>query len=194
MAGRWVFGYGSLVSPTSFATTLGRGLRPGVDFFEAELAGFGRRWNYGVMHTEGATIDERGIEQAWTIVALGLVEVAGETVNGIVGWVDDAELVDLDRRERHYDRVDVTALATVHGVGHVAGEIVTYVPRPEAQRHYEAARDDGRAAVERRYWNLVDDAFAALGADRRARYHATTPAPDVPVVELRRRPSRRQRG
>ncbi|MCG7754891.1 hypothetical protein, partial [Flavihumibacter cheonanensis] len=92
-----------------------------------------------------------------------------------------------------YDRVDVTALAAVHGVGDVSGEIVTYVPRPEAQRHYEAARDLGRAAVERRYWDLVDDAFAALGADHHQRYHATTPAPDVPVVELQRRPSHWQR-
>jgi cation transport regulator ChaC len=192
MAGRWVFGYGSLVSPVSFGVTLGRDPRPGVDFFEAELAGFGRRWNYGVMHTEGTTVDDRGVEQAWTIVALGLVAAQDETVNGIVGWVDDVELVALDRRERHYDRVDVTALATVHGGG-VSGEIVTYVPRPEAQRHHEAARDLGRAAVEQRYWDLVDDAFAALGAGHRERYHATTPTPDVPVLELQRRPSPWQR-
>lgn len=188
-----MFGYGSLVSPVSFGATLGRELRPGVDFFEAELTGFGRRWNYGVMHTEGTTTDHLGVEQAWTIVALGLVAAPDETVNGIVGWVDDVELGELDRRERHYDRVDVTALATVHAPGDVPGEIVTYVPRLEARRHYEAARDLGRAAVERRYWELVDDAFAALGADRHERYHATTPAPDVPVVELQRRPSHWQR-
>ena len=57
MAGRWVFGYGSLVSPTSFGATLGRELRPGRDLFEAELVDYGRRWNYGVMHTEGTTTE-----------------------------------------------------------------------------------------------------------------------------------------
>lgn len=187
MAGRWVFGYGSLVSPTSFGATLGRELRPGRDLFEAELVDYGRRWNYGVMHTEGTTTEPDGAERAWTIVALGVVAAAGETVNGVVGWVDDAELAALDRRERHYDRVDVTGHATVDGG--VSGEIVTYVPRLEAQRHYEAARDAGRAAVELRYWQLVDRAFAELGPDRHQRYHATTPRPDVPIVELRRRPS-----
>ena len=62
--GVWVFGYGSLVDPSSFSATIGRELQPGVDFFEAEVAGLGRRWNYGVMHASasgpgpsGATID-----------------------------------------------------------------------------------------------------------------------------------------
>lgn len=190
MAGCWVFGYGSLVCPASFGTTLGRELRPGVDFFEAELAGFGRRWNYGVMHTEGTTIEDGGAERAWTIVALGVVPAEGETANGVVGWVDAAELPGLDRRERHYDRVDVTARVRASGIpaGGPAVAVVTYVPRPEARRHYEDARDAGRAAVERRYWDHVDGAFAALGEDRRARYHATTPPPDVPIVDLLRLP------
>ena len=190
MAGTWVFGYGSLVSPTSFGATLGRELRPGVDFLEAEVDGFGRRWNYGVMHTEGTSVEEDGSSRTWTIVALGVVASAGEHVNGVVGWVDDGELARLDRRERHYDRVDVTARTTVHGgtSGGRRGPIVTYVPRPEARRHFESARDAGSAAIERRYWHLVDGAFAALGPDRRARYHATTPAPGLPIVELARRP------
>lgn len=189
MAGRWVFGYGSLVSPASFGATLGRELRPGVDFFEAELAGFGRRWNYGVMHTEGTSTDVDGSAATWTIVALGLVRSDEEHVNGVVGWVDDTEIEALDRRERHYDRVDVTASATVHASPAGPGlPVVTYVPRPEARRHFEAARDGGRAAIERRYWDLVDGAFAALGPDRHARYHATTPSPGLPIVELQRRP------
>lgn len=189
MGGRWVFGYGSLVSPVSFGATLGRELRPGIDFFEAEVSGFGRRWNYGVMHTEGTSTDADGSETTWTIVALGVVPADGERVNGVVGWVDDAELAALDRRERHYDRVDVTASATVHGwVGEGGAPVVTYVPRPEARRHFEAAQERGRAAIERRYWDLVDGAFAALGPDRRARYHDTTPSPGLPIVELRRRP------
>lgn len=185
MSGVWVFGYGSLVSPLSFGHTLGRELRHGVDFFEAEVADFGRRWNYGVIHTTGWWGEDGLSEEEWTIVALGVVPAAGETTNGVVGWVDDTELAALDRRERYYDRVDVTATATVAG-GEVSGPIVTYVPRAEAVGHYEAARDRGRAAIQQRYWELVDDAFAAFGEDRRERYHATTPDPDVPVLPLRR--------
>ena len=190
MAVTWVFGYGSLVSPTSFGATLGRVLRPGVDFLEAEVEGFGRRWNYGVMHTEGVSIDADGSTRTWTIVALGVVPAVGEQVNGIVARVDDRELARLDRRERHYDRVEVTSRTTVHAAAPAVGSdtIVTYVPRREARRHHESARDAGTAAVEQRYWDLVDGAFAALGPDRRARYHATTPGPGIPIVDLQRRP------
>lgn len=182
-----MFGYGSLVSPTSFGGTLGRQLQLGVDVLEAEVNGFGRRWNYGVMHTRGLTDGPDGPKE-WTIVALGVVPSASETVNGVIGWVGEHELAGLDRRERHYDRVDVSHLVNVPDWRGPDAPVVTYVPRVEARRHYEAARDDGRAAIEQRYWNLVDTAFAALGPDRHERYHATTPSPDIPVVEMRREP------
>lgn len=185
MSGLWVFGYGSLVSPASFGHTLGRSLRPGIDLHEAEIGGYGRRWNYGVASMRGETDEPDGSVRYWTIVALGIVESRDETVNGVIGWVEGDELVALDLREQQYDRVDVTGLATVHGI-EVRGPIVTYVPRREPRALYESARDRGEAAVERRYWDLVDGAFADLGADRRERYRATTPAPDVPIVAMRR--------
>ena len=184
MSGVWVFGYGSLVSPESFGHTLGRSLTLGSDFHEAEIRGYGRRWNYGVMSVVGESTEAGGATREWAIVALGIVEAAGETVNGVIGWVSDAELPALDRRERNYDRVDVTHLATTNERVH--DPIVTYVPQEQPQRWYEAARARGTAAVEQRYWDLVDLAFADLGADRRERYHATTPAPDVPIVAMRR--------
>jgi len=182
MAGRWVFGYGSLVSPVSFGHTLRRELTPGVDFFEAELAGFGRRWNYGT-DTVFTAVGPDGIERDdWVFVALGLVRAEHETTNGVIGWVDDGELEALDRRERRYDRVDVTDLTTL-GVGVPLGApIVTYVPRAEPIAIYESARARGVAAITTRYWDLVDDAFADLGEDRRKRYHATTPDPGLPVL------------
>ena len=68
----------------------------------------------------------------------------------------------------------------------VTGPIVTYVPRPEPQELYLAARDRGDAAVEQRYWDLVDGAFDDLGRDRRDRYRSTTPPPDVPILAMRR--------
>jgi len=179
-----VFGYGSLVDPESFADTLGRSLQPGLDLFEAELAGFGRRWNYGVMHSTGRAVGLDGGSTDYTLVALGIVEAERETVNGVIGWVTDEELVGLDRRERHYDRVEVTRQVSVGGAGHVDGPIVVYVPRAEAVAHYESARDRGVAAIERRYWELVDAAFASLGEDAHVRYRATTPAPEVPILVL----------
>lgn len=188
MSGAWVFGYGSLVSPESFGHTLGRALTPGVDFVEAEVTGYGRRWNYGVMSVVGESIEDDGSRKEWTIVALGLVASPDETVNGVVGWVTADELPKLDRRERNYDRIDVSDRTTFGGGAAVelTGPVVTYVPRPEPLQWYRDARDRGTAAVERRYYDLVDGAFADLGPDRRQRYHATTPAPEVPVIEMTR--------
>lgn len=175
--GRWIFGYGSLVNPVSLGVTLGRPLAVGDDFHYAVLEGFGRRWNYGVGHATGW---HAGAE--YHIVALGLVTAPTETANGVVAWVRDDELVRLDRREADYDRVDVTAAVDAP----VAGPVETYVPRPAAVARYEAARDAGTAAVEQRYWDLVAGAFAGFGVAERRRYLDTTPAPDVPVLELTR--------
>ena len=188
-ASTWVFGYGSLVDPASLGRTLGRTVTPGADFLEAELAGWGRRWNYGVGRvpamwrtTDGTLVDD-GV-----IVALGLVAAPTEDVNGIVARVSDAELAALDLRERDYDRLDVTDAVEVQEtvIGHVgaADRIVTYVPRPSAVQRYEAARDSGQAGIRSSYWGLVDAAFAVLGSDRLARYRSTTPSPDVPVVVM----------
>jgi len=184
--GMWIFGYGSLVDPSSFGATIGRALRPGADFFEAELTGYGRRWNYGVMHSSASGPGPDDTLVDYTLVALGIVRAPDEAVNGVIGWVEAEELALLDRRERHYDRIDVTEATIVHGAGELSGSIAVYFPRPEAVAHYEHARDAGRAAIEQRYWDLVDHAFAKFGAEALVRYRTTTPAPDVPVMALSR--------
>lgn len=187
MSGRWVFGYGSLVSPHSFGHTLGRALQPGVDFFEAEIDGYGRRWNYGTSSMFTAPLRPGDEPQEWMFVALGVTAAVDETTNGVVGWVMESEFAELDRREREYDRVDVTHLATLDPAAYeFVGDapIVTYVPRTGPVVAYEEAKVSGTAAITKRYWDLVDGAFADLGADRHQRYHATTPSPDIPIVEM----------
>ncbi len=183
MADTWVFGYGSLVDPRSLARTIDRLAEIGVDAFQADLAGFGRRWNYGTLAV-GESVDEPGRE--WRIVALGLEAAADESVNGLIARVDDDDLAALDRRERNYDRVDVTAAMTI-AVDIDVGAVVTYVPRAEPVERFEQARADGTAAISKRYWDLVDNAFAALGPGQQERYRATTPDAGIPVVELHER-------
>lgn len=184
MAGRWIFGYGSLVSPVSFGRTLGRELQFAVDVFEATLTGYGRRWNYATAFGFSAASEPGAPVTDWVAVALGLERAEAETTNGVVVWVDDHELADLDRRERRYDRVDVGDLCVVDGGPAISAPVQTYVPHAVAVTDYEAARDRGGAAVARHYWELVDAAFVALGDDRRERYLATTPPPDVPIVTV----------
>ena len=178
----WVFGYGSLVSPTSLERTLGRPVPTDRDWVLAVLRGYGRRWNYGSRTVRADwEIDGRPVERG-LIVALGLVEAPGDWCNGAVAAVSDDELALLDRRERDYDRVDVTD--RIDPAGTISGPVVTYVPRTRAVARYVEHRDEGRAAVSRRYFDLVRTAFDDLGPGEAERFEASTPAPAVPVIDL----------
>lgn len=177
----WIFGYGSLVSPTSMAATIGRTVAPG-DTAIAHLDGFGRRWNYGSMHLRGDWQLDGNHVRRGLVVSLGIVRSDAETCNGRVVRVTDDELEMLDWRERDYERTDVSDMIRRDDGGDDS-VVWTYVPRATAIERYLDARDRGRAAIRRSYWELVDAAFGELGGDHRSRY-ATTPAPDVPVVEM----------
>lgn len=186
----WVFGYGSLVSPTSAARTIGRRFVAGVDATTATLHGYGRRWNYGSL-TQRGTWRTDGGEVHGTVVALGLEPLDGASCGGVVLRVDPDEVARLDRREADYDRVDVTAqvevgidVGTPTGPAFVDAPVVTYVPRPSAVERYLVARDAGRAAVRRDYWDLVHGAFDALGPGHLDAFVVTTPVPDIPVVDV----------
>jgi dephospho-CoA kinase len=177
----WVFGYGSLVSPTSMATTIGRTPAPD-DIVVGRLLGYGRRWNYGSMHLRGTWHHDGVHVEQGVVVSLGLVPAADECCNGVAVRVTAEELSALDWRERDYERTVVTEQIGAEGLPSGA-VVVTYVPRTSAVERYESARDAGIAGIRQSYWELVDEAFATLGADHLDEYRRT-PAPDVPVVEM----------
>jgi dephospho-CoA kinase len=180
-SGHWIFGYGSLVSPASMATTIGRTVA--VDgVMVAHLDGFGRRWNYGSLHLRGDWSHDGVQVRQGLVVSLGLVASSAESCNGVIVRVTDDEIAQLDWRERDYERNDVTDLIRLE-VADAVERVSTYVPRPSAIERYEHARDDGRAAIRQSYVELVAAAFRDLGGDHLDRYR-TTPPPDVPVVDM----------
>lgn len=184
----WVFGYGSLVSPVSLGSTIGRLPQRGEDFLAAECRGWERRWNYGYVidptryvGTEVSRID--------TVVALGITPSANAVMNGVIAAVSESELAELDERERRYQQIDVTsAVALLEGEAteFLIDRVVTYVPTQGPITDYVDARDRGRAGIEIRYWNLVNNAFDELLPGAGDRFRATTPEPDVPVVDVSR--------
>ncbi len=184
MSRTWLFGYGSLVSPASLASTIGRD--PGDGMHIAHVDGFGRRWNYGSKVLRGDWIHNDREVVGGLVVSLGVVAATGESCNGVVFDVDDDELAALDWRERDYERVDITDLTNVEA-DRFDGRVQVYVPRPSSIERYEVARDEGRAAIRQSYWTLVEDAFAALGDDH-AEWYERTPAPDIPVADIRLHP------
>lgn len=177
----WIFGYGSLVSPASMATTIGRTVAP-TDVAVAHLDGYGRRWNYGSLHLRGDWHHD-GVEVTQgLVVSLGLVASDAESCNGVIVRVTAEELAMLDWRERDYERTDVSDMIRLDG-DPIGDRVMTYVPRASAVERYEQARDHGRAGIRQSYWELVQGAFGELGDDHLERY-AATQAPDIPVVDL----------
>jgi dephospho-CoA kinase len=183
----WLFAYGSLVSPVSLASTIGRTITLGDGMHVAQLAGWRRAWNYGseVLRGDWTLPDGREIVGG-LVVSLGVVAGSEWSMNGVVFAVDDEELADLDWRERAYDRVDVTESITLECTDHadaIDGPVGMYVPRPAAIERYEQHREAGTAGIRRSYWDLVDEAFAEIGAGHQQLYR-TTPPPDVPIVDI----------
>lgn len=179
----WVFGYGSLASPASLGRTLGRDVSLGDDAFPAVLDGFARRWNYGSPRDPFSWDVDGHRTDAGVLIFLGIVAAAGDRTNGVVAEVSDDELGALDRRERDYDRVEVTRAVAWRNGSAAAHRVVTYVPRPSSLDRYERARDERRAAVRRAYWDLCHEAFGALGRAHLDHF-LTTPEPDVPILEI----------
>ncbi len=95
----WIFGYGSLVSPASMATTIGRTIASN-DVVVAHLDGYGRRWNYGSMHLRGDWQHEGVDVTQGLVVSLGLAAASDESCNGVIVRVTTDELARLDWRER----------------------------------------------------------------------------------------------
>ncbi len=182
--GAWIFGYGSLVSPTSLARTIGRAVDARSEIFVAHLAGFGRRWNYGSLNLRGDWHHDGVDVEGGVVISLGLGTSGDERCNGVVVRVSDDELEALDWRERDYERTDITDQVDVEIDERLDAPVVTYVPRPSAIERYVAARDARRGAVRASYWQLVHAAFGDLGGEHPELFEET-PAPDVPVVDMR---------
>lgn len=101
-----IFGYGSLLAPHSINRTIPGFLESDISLIPVTLAGWTRTWtavypNNGDLHHEDGTkpdgIAFMNVERAPSDEALGVVFV-----------VDDHGIAALDKREKLYDRIDVT--------------------------------------------------------------------------------------
>ena len=174
-----VFGYGSLLTSGPAAD----GMLP------ARLRGFRRRW--GVAMDNRRTIAgykvyvdaESGDRPPVYVTFLDIAESPSGWVNGVVFPVDDGELAALDRRERNYERCDVSGL--VDG-GRGRGRVWAYTGRMEARDRYRRGAEDGSAVVSRPYLEHVRAGFAALGGEMLRDFDRSTDPPAVPLRDLRR--------
>ncbi len=90
------------------------------------------------------------------VAYLSIAPAAGESVDGIAFAVTDAELAALDRRERNYDRRDVTELIDAN----LDGRIWAYVGSAAGRRRLRTGRRRGTAVVSHGYLETVSSAVA----------------------------------
>jgi cation transport regulator ChaC len=172
-----VFAYGSLVDPRSAAQTIGRR----VALEPARLDGWRRRWSQARDNPRAEktfAIEPSGELPPW-ILGLNLERAPeaheDESPNGGLIEVTAVELAALDRRERRYDRVEVTIPSHADRFT----KIFAYTAKPA---HF-APQPPAGAAIVAAYAKTVEGAFAAMGSGAVETYRTTTGPPPVEPVD-----------
>ena len=175
-----VFGYGSLVSPTSASGSLGRPVELAA---LVRLEGWRRRWS---VYRDNTAVEKTFARPDGSIppYVVGLnIERDGTTpgANGALIEISAAEADRLDLREMRYDRVEVTA--DVRALGGETEPAFDAVYAYTAKRAHFAAKPPPGAIVIAPYVRTVEAAFSELGSDQLDRYHESTDPPPVEAVE-----------
>lgn len=186
--GIWVLGYGSIVEKATCGRTLGYEPVDGADFRLAVLQGALRRWDACMdnIHddpTDKHYVDGNGKRPDYGICFLGLGDRADASVNGVVVKVSRRGLAAFDRRERRYERVDVTGRVQTEGPIGDNAVVYAYYPSTTARAAFERHRGEGSAVVPGEYLSAVERAFAGIGRHALTDFWAST-EPPLPVADL----------
>ena len=122
-----------------------------------------------------------GSRPAVCVAFLDLFADAAACTHGMCVPVEDAQLPAIDRRERNYERVDVST-----AVSPARGTVWAYVGSAAGRRRLRRAREHGAAVVSGDYLERTRAAFASLGAAALADFEATAALGDLPVWDLER--------
>jgi hypothetical protein len=178
----WVFGYGSLVPDLASARTRSRD----GDGFVADLRGHRRVWGVAMDNREVVPgyklyLDPDGGRPAVWVAFLDLAPAGTGSVNGVLSQVDAVGLELLDRRERSYERIDVS-----DWIADPPGRTWAYLGSAAGRGRRAAGERAGALVVQRDYLDAVRAGFRMLGPQQLARFDASTEAPGPPVLDLLR--------
>lgn len=116
------------------------------------------------------------------VAFLDIFEAAGASIGGVLAPVDPGSLADLDRRERNYDRIDVTDAID----SPPDGRVWAYRGSRDGRARLQAGLGAGTAVVQRSYLEHVEDGFRRLGPDQHADFLATSDLDSLPLLDLER--------
>jgi cation transport regulator ChaC len=181
---QFVFGYGSLVGHRARPLTR----RPDAAGFVADLAGFRRTWGVAMDNRRDLPgykyYTDAGGDRPEVFVAFLDMRPSpdgGDVVNGLCLPVDDAGLQVLDRRERNYERIDVSGCMSVDGA-----RVWAYVGSAAGREQLRRGRAAGTTVIDANYLTGVRSAFASIGEAEYRTCAASLDPGDIPVVALRR--------
>lgn len=175
-----VFAYGSLVRDLAGGEELTRR--------GAYLRDHRRAWNVAMDNSVSLPgykyyLDAHDSSRPEVFVTfLNLVPAPGDRVNGMLVPVSTGELAELDRRERNYERREVTASIE----GPVEGRVWTYFGKPEACERFEAGLRAARAVIDESYLERVRAGFEALSGDALAKFEQSTDPHGCRALKLMR--------
>jgi gamma-glutamylcyclotransferase (GGCT)/AIG2-like uncharacterized protein YtfP len=188
---QYVFGYGSLTARPGWAGTVStRELKE--QGFVADLAGLRRTWGVamdnrrdlpGYKYYTGADGRRPDVFVAY-LDLLGAPDDPAQTVNGICLPADETTLEQLDRRERNYERTEVTdRLASAAPSG---ARIWAYIGSVAARERLAEGRRTATAVIDAGYIATVEAGFAVLGERELAACRSSLEPGGLPVAELTR--------
>jgi hypothetical protein len=131
--------------------------------------------------------DPEGYRPPVRVVFPDIRPAGGEVVIGVLRAVDPGELAALDRRERNYERTEVTECIE----GRIDGRVWTYVGSEPARLRFSEGvqawregREDGAAVIHAEYLESVVSAFAWLGEEAGSECRRSLAPGGLPVREL----------
>ena len=177
----YVFGYGSLVETADQA---GHAVVGKV----AHALDYCRNWSVAMENSRDIPgykyyLDAKdGTRPDVVVVFLNIVRCNGARVNGLVREVAEAELIELDSRERNYSRTDISA----HIAPAIEGTVWAYMGTSDAVERFRKGLSEQRAVIGREYLEGVKRQFAALGDQALREYEDLTEVAPCPLRDLKR--------
>jgi hypothetical protein len=181
----YVFGYGSLVAGPLIPSRERR-----EEGFVADLVGMRRGWGVAMDNRVDLSgykcyLDPDGGRPVVSVsfLDIDLDDSPGAFVNGVCLPVGATELAALDRRERNYDRIEVSDRLE----GSDGMRVWTYRGSAAGRARFDAAAAGGTAVIHAAYLGAVRTAFRSLGPEEWAACAPSLDPCGLPVLELVRR-------
>lgn len=162
----YLFGYGSLINPKSIQRTLGREIK--VEYLiEAMIYNYVRKWQV----VDWVIIEEYNMEKPIPAIFLDMVRQSGAMTNGILIPIFENELDKMDKRERKYDRVNVSNLIEPR----ISEYIFTYIGKKE---HTTPPKE---SCVLLEYEKIIEEGFNFWNKAFKQHYYEFTISHKLPL-------------